>query len=160
MLDKHGKPTSYVYKMQHEQCQKTLKLWDMDQVLLTIVLRHLTSTTKSKPCLTKNQLKLSSNTNIEIRGQNKKKEFFILATFSSIAEAKTFENQAAEARKKGVSKMKTQRMDHQDVEAFPLVMWQNALKALKAYANERVAELKLSHKGDNEAMARIDTCNE
>ena len=77
-----------------------------------------------------------------------------------MAEAKTFENQATETRKKGVSKMKTQRMDHQDVEAFPLVMWQNALKALKAYANERVAELKLSHKGDNEAMARIDTCNE
>ena len=51
-------------------------------------------------------------------------------------------------------------MDHQDVEAFPLVTWQNALKALKAYASERVTELKLSHEGDNEAMARIDACNE
>ena len=56
--------------------------------------------------------------------------------------------------------MKTQRMDHQDVEALPLVTWQNALMTLKAYASERVAELKVSHEGDNEAIAKIDACNE
>ena len=56
--------------------------------------------------------------------------------------------------------MKTQRMDQQDVEAFPLVVWQNALMALKACASQRVAKLKESHQGDNEAIAKIDTCNE
>ena len=44
---------------------------------------------KVKATFNKTQLKLS---NIELRGQNKEKEFFILATFSSIAEAKIFEN--------------------------------------------------------------------
>ena len=44
---------------------------------------------KVKATFNKTQLKLS---NIELRGQNKEKEFFILATFSSIAEAKTFEH--------------------------------------------------------------------
>ena len=44
---------------------------------------------KVKATFNKTQLKLS---NIEFRGQNKEKEFFILATFSSIAEAKTFEH--------------------------------------------------------------------
>ena len=56
--------------------------------------------------------------------------------------------------------MKTKRMDHQDVEAFPLVTWQNALMVLKAYASERVAELKVRHEGKNEVIAKIDTCNE
>ena len=64
-----------------------------------------------------NNLTFPSSTNIEVRGY-KKKEFFILALFSSIAEAKTFENQAAEARKKGVFKIKTQKMDPQELMPF------------------------------------------
>ena len=104
-------------------------------------------------------LKFPSSTNIEIRGQNKKMEFFILAPFSSIAEAKTFENQVAEARKKGVSKMKTQRMDPLDADAFPLLSWQDQLTALKAFASERVNELRASQKGNEEALAKANACN-
>ena len=49
LVDKHGKLTAYVYKTQYEKCQK---LWDMNkEMLLSIVLRHPTSSTKSKPCL-------------------------------------------------------------------------------------------------------------
>ena len=56
--------------------------------------------------------------------------------------------------------MKTQRMDPQDAEAFPLVLWQNMLVALKAFASERVAELKPNHEDGNEAIAKIDESDE
>ena len=46
-----------------------------------------------------NNLKLPKSTSIEVIGQNLKKEYFILA--------KTFEHQAAEGRRKNVTKMKT-----------------------------------------------------
>ena len=84
----------------------------------------------------------------------------ILALFSSIAEAKTFENQAAEARKKGVFKMKTQRMDPQDADAFPMISWQDTLTAFKAFTSERVSELRTSNEGDDEVLAKINACNE
>ena len=82
-----------------------------------------------------------------------------MALFSSIFETKIFEHQAVEGRRKNVTKMKTQRMEPQDAEAFPLISWQDACSALKVFATERVTELKTSHKGDNEALAKIETCN-
>ena len=114
---------------------------------------------KVKTMFNDNDLKLPKSTSIEIRGQNKKKEYFILALFSSISEAKTFEHQAAEGRRKNVTKMKTQRMEPQDAEAFPLISWQDACSALKVFATERVTELKTSHEGDNEALAKTEACN-
>ena len=33
IVDKHGKLTANVYKMQYEKCQKTLKLWDSDKYI-------------------------------------------------------------------------------------------------------------------------------
>ena len=87
IVDKQGKLIAYVYKMQYEQCQKTLKLWDMDKYIDAGVTEYRAQASN-----------IYRNTNIEIRGQNKKNEFFILALFSSIAEAKTFENQVDEAR--------------------------------------------------------------
>ena len=33
LINRHRKLTLYVYKMQHEKCQKTLKLWDMAQCI-------------------------------------------------------------------------------------------------------------------------------
>ena len=48
--------------------------------------------------------------------------------------------------------MKTQRMEPQDAEAFPLISWQDALSALKVFATERVTELKSVHARDNEAL--------
>ena len=71
--------------------------------------------TKVKSMFSENHLNLPKSTSIEVRGQNKKKEYFILALFSSISEAKTFEHQAAEGRRKNVTKMKTQRMEPQDL---------------------------------------------
>ena len=50
----------------------------------------------------------------------------------------SFEHQAAEGRRKGITKMKTQRMEPQDAEAFPLVSWQDAAVALKRFSTERV----------------------
>ena len=73
---------------------------------------------KVKAVFSNNHLKLLSMTNNEVRGQNKKKKYFILALFSSISEARTFENQAAKARKKGVFEIKTQRMDHKKTNPF------------------------------------------
>ena len=64
---------------------------------------------KVEAMFNENHLKFPSSTSIEIRGQNKKNVLYILALFSSIAEAKTFENQAAKARKKEVSKMKNSK---------------------------------------------------
>ena len=55
--------------------------------------------------------------------------------------------------------MKTQRMEPQDAEAFPLITWQDALEALKVYATERVTELKTAHAGDNDALAKIEACS-
>ena len=71
----------------------------------------------------------------------------------------SFEHQAAEGRRKGITKMKTQRMEPQDAEAFPLVSWKDAAAALKVFTTERVSELKIEHEGDDLIIARIETCN-
>ena len=54
--------------------------------------------TSVKAMFTENHLHLPKSTSIEVRGQNKKKECFILALFSSISEAKTFEHQATDGK--------------------------------------------------------------
>ena len=113
--------------------------------------------TKLKSMFSENQLNLPKSTSIEVRGKNKKNELFILALFSSVSEAKTFEHQAAEGRRKNVTTMKTQRMEPQDAEDFPLVSWQDAAVALKRFATERVSELKTEHEGDDSNIAKIDT---
>ena len=79
--------------------------------------------------------------------------------FSSISKAKTLEHQAAEGRRKNVTKMKTQRMEPQDADAFPLILWQDAPAALKVFATERVSELKINDEGDETAVAKIKACN-
>ena len=114
--------------------------------------------TKIKSMFSDNHLNLPKSTSIEVRGKNKKGEPFILALFSSPSEAKTFEHQAAEGRRKKVTTMKTQRLEPQDAEAFPLVSWQDAAVALKRFATERVNELKTEHEGDESKIAKIDTC--
>ena len=114
--------------------------------------------TKLKSMFSENHLNLPKSTSIEVRGKNKKNELFILALFSSPSEAKTFEHQASEGRRKNVMTMKTQRMEPQDAEAFPLVSWQDAAAALKRFATERVSELKTEHEGDDSKIAKIDTC--
>ena len=82
-----------------------------------------------------------------------------MALFSSISEAKTFEHQAAEGRRKNVTKMKTQRMEPQDAEAFPLILWQDALSPLNVFATERVTELSINHESDDTALAKIEAYN-
>ena len=157
-----GKLASFVYKTQYERCQKQLKLWNMEQYVdkNTTDFRALASSifTKIKSMFSENHLNLPKSTSIEVRGKNKKGEPFILALFSSPSEAKTFEHQAAEGRRKNVTKMKTQRLEPQDAEAFPLVSWQDAAVALKRFATERVNELKAEHEGDESKVAKIDTC--
>ena len=88
---------------------------------------------KVKTLFNDNNLKLPKSTSIEIRGQNKKKE---------------------EGIRKNIIKMKTQRMEPQEAEAFPLISWQDALSALKVFATERVTELKTIYDGDNAALAK------
>ena len=157
-----GKLASFVYKTQYERCQKQLKLWNMDKYVDKSItdFRAQSSSifTKIKSMFSDNHLNLPKSTSIEVRGKNKKNELFILALFSSISEAKTFEHQAAEGRRKNVTKMKTQRLEPQDAEAFPLVSWQDAAVALKRFATERVNELKAEHEGDESKVAKIDTC--
>ena len=149
-----------MYKIQFEKCQKLLKLWDMGEYIVkdTIDYRAQASSifSKVKALFNDNNLKLPKSTSIEVRGQNKKKEYFILALFSSLSEARAFEHQAAEGRRKNLTKMKTQRMEPQDAEAFPLISWQDALSALKVFATEGVIELKTIHDSDNATLAKID----
>ena len=83
---------------------------------------------------------------IEVRGQDKMKNLFVLALLSKLAEARSFENQAAEARKKGVMKLKTFRMEPMYDAAFPLITWQNILESLKIFAKDRIEELNLAMK--------------
>ena len=89
-----GKLFSYVYKIKYEKCQKLLKLWDMGQYIAKDITDYRAQASsifsKIKSMFNDNNLKLPKSTYIEVRGQNKKKEYFILALFSSISEAKTF----------------------------------------------------------------------
>ena len=118
---------SYVYKIQFEKCQKLLKLWYIGEYIgKDIADYHAQASnifSKVNTMFNDNDLKYPKSTSIEIRGQNKKKEYFILALFSSVSEAKNFEHQAAKGRRKIVTKMKIQRLEPQDAEAFPLISW-------------------------------------
>ena len=105
-----------------------------------------------------NGLSLPSSTRFEIWGHDKKKNPFIVALFSTTSEARTFENQAAQARKKGLLKMKTFRMDLKEDPPFPIPSWQTTLEFIKESAGARVGELRVQHEGDGEAMAKILAC--
>ena len=107
-----------------------------------------------------NQLQLPPTIRIEIRGQERKKTFFIFALFSTTAEARTFESPTAEVRRRGVSKLKTNRMEPSNEALFPLITWQSALDKLKVFAKERVREFKSSHKGKDELIAKNLPCEE
>ena len=76
------------------------------------------------------------------------------------AEAKALAHEAADAKSKGVSKKKTNRMEPASYSAFPLFSWQTALDKLKTFAKERVSKLKSSHEGDDDDMAKIIECEE
>ena len=83
-----GKLASFVYKTQYERCQKQLKLWDMDKYIEKGITdyRALSSSifSKIKSMFNNNHLNLPKSTSIEVRGHNKKKDYFLLALFSSI----------------------------------------------------------------------------
>ena len=100
-----------------------------------------------------NGLSLPSSTRIEIWGHDKKKNPFVIAQFSNTSEARTFENQAAQARKKGLLKMKTFRMDPKEDQAFSIPSWQTTLEYVKESARARIGELKNQHEGNGEAIA-------
>ena len=103
-------------------------------------------------------LKLPQSTRIEIRGQDKKKDPFILALCSTKAKARTFENQMAEARRKEALKIKTVRMEPQGDPAFPIPAWQITLEHIKTFATAGVEELKSQYEGDDAATANIEVC--
>ena len=94
-----GKLSSYVYKIQFKKCQKLLKLWDMEEYIAKDITDYCAQASsifsKVKTMFNDNNLKLPKSTSIEVKGQNKKMEYFILALFSSTSEAETFEHQAA-----------------------------------------------------------------
>ena len=129
--------------------KKLLKLWEMGQYIANDITDQRAQASsifsKVKTMCNHNDLKLPKSTNIKVRGQNKKKEYLILELFSSVFKAKTFEHQAVQGRRKNVTKMKTQRMEPQDAEAFPLISWQDSLSALKVFATEKVTEVKINH---------------
>ena len=70
LTDQMGKLSSYVYKIQYEQCQKQLKLWDMDQYIAKDVTdyRALASSifSKSKSMFNDNNLNHPKSTSIEV----------------------------------------------------------------------------------------------
>ena len=74
-----GKLSSYVYKIQFEKCQKLLKLWDMGEYIAKDITDYHAQASsifsKVKTLFNDNDLKLPKSTSIEIRGQNKKKEY-------------------------------------------------------------------------------------
>ena len=117
MLEHQGNLTAVVYKQVYEENQKQMKLTEVSEYLgnnpdRKVRARKLFDTVRS--VFQDNGLVLPNSTRIEIWGQDKKKQPFPLALFSSTSDARTFENQVAQARKKGVLKVKTFRMDPQE----------------------------------------------
>ena len=157
MMEHQGHLTSTVYKQVHEENQKQLKLTEVSE-LLGNDLDGKNLFNKVSSVFKDNGLSLPSSTRIEIWGHDKKKNPFIVAQFSNTSEARTFENQAAQARKKGLLKMKTFRMDPKEDPAFPIPSWQTTQEFIKESARARVGELKNQHEGDGEAMAKILAC--
>ena len=128
--DQVGKLSSFVFKIQYKQCQKQLRLLDMEQYIAKDITDYHAQASsifsKIKSMFNDKNLKLPKSTSIAVRGQNKEKEYFSLALITNISEAKTFEHQAAEGRRKNVTKMKTQRLGPKDADAFKLVSWKDA----------------------------------
>ena len=87
-------------------------------------------------------LSLPKRTRNKIWGQDKRKQPFILSLFSNSSEARTFENQVSQARKKEALNIKTQRMDSKTDAAFPISTLQTTFEYIKTCAIARVDELK------------------
>ena len=104
-MEHQGNLTAVVYEQVYEENQKQLKLTevleffgnDSDQ---KVQARNLFN--KVRTVFQDNGLSLPSSTRFEIWGHDKKKNPFIVALFSNTSEARTFENQAAQVRKKGL----------------------------------------------------------
>ena len=84
--------------------KKKLKLLDVSEYLgndsdRKIKVKNLFN--KVKSVFQEKGLNLPNSTQIEICGQNSKKQPFVLVLFSKSSDARTFENQAAQARRKG-----------------------------------------------------------
>ena len=161
MMEHQGHLTSVLYKQVHEENQKQLKLLEVSEFLgndsdRKVQARNLFN--KVSSVFKDNGLSLPSSTKIEIWGYDKKKNPFVVAQFSNTSEARTFENQAAQARKKGLLKMKTIRMEPKEDPAFPIPQWRITQEFLKQSATARVEELKTQHEGDGEAMTKILVC--
>ena len=92
LTEQLGKLSSFLYKTQYERCQKQLKFWDMDKYIVKGITdyRALSSSifSKIKSMFNDNNLNLPKSTSIEVRGQNKKKEYFILASFQAFPKRK------------------------------------------------------------------------
>ena len=89
--DQVGKLSSFVFKIQYKQCQKQLRLLDMEQYIAKDITDYHAQASsifsKIKSMFNDNHLKLPKSTRIAVRGQNKEKEYFILALITSISEA-------------------------------------------------------------------------
>ena len=85
---------------------------------------------------TRTGLSLSSSTRFEIWGRDKKKNPLIVDLFSNTSEARIFENQAAQARKNRLPKMKTYRMDTKEDQAFFIPSLQTTLEYVKKKVQE------------------------
>ena len=82
LTEQVGKLTSFVYKTQYENCQKQLKLWNMDRYIDKSITDYRAQSssifTKLKSMFSENQLNLPKSTSIEVRGKNKKMSFLLL----------------------------------------------------------------------------------
>ena len=109
LAERHGKLTSAVYKLHHEESQKTLKLYEMQEYLSGDTTDYQTQTrnvnNKIKSTFETNQQQLPRSTRIKIRGQDKKKIFFILAFFSTTASSLLRNHQASACRYCGLSRL-------------------------------------------------------
>ena len=91
------------------------------QALLTIEPRPEMSTTRPKASLNLTSFNSPLAPGLKLGDRIKRRTFSSLALFSTTAEARTFEIQAVEARRKGVSKMKAQTIEPQNDMVFPLI---------------------------------------
>ena len=81
-----------------------------------------------------------------------------MALFSTASAARKFKNIVAQARKKGLLKVITFRIDPQEEPVFPIPTWQTILDMIKENAMARIEELRNQHSGDEEALAKILVC--
>ena len=158
-----GHLTAQVYHNEYEKCQAQLKLAETQDYLgkeSDFNVQSKTLTENIMRIFTEQKLTFPASTRVILMGHNKKKEPFVMAKFATENDARTFEHQMSVACKNKAIKIKTFRCDPKIDPAFPIPHWQTVLDKLKQDAKSRVDTLLNQHNENEDAVAKIKTCEQ